>query len=283
MHGCVGDVQPDGSLTFVTGMDMYNYDGDDFLSFDDTNGVWIAPVEAALPTKRKWDGVQVLKEYTKGYLENECMKWLKEFMEFGQHTLQTSLYNFSLAPPEVFVYTSKSKVETNVVLNCMATGFYPKDIILQIKQNGRVLEKLDGVESSGVRPNDDDTFQRKDHVEILKTDVLTYSCRIIHKASDIDIEHLWTADSKTGIIIGAVIGSIVVVGAVVGLILYKTGILGRFSMLYNPCLYQQWCEIYCFRLFFYHVTDITNRAVKCCAVVCVSHQHLSYLDRIIDM
>ncbi|XP_008304177.1 major histocompatibility complex class I-related gene protein-like [Stegastes partitus] len=88
MHGCEGDVQPDGSLKFVNGMDMYNYDGDDFLSFDDANGVWIASVEAALPTKRKWDGVQVLKEYTQGYLESECVKWLKEFMECRQQQLK---------------------------------------------------------------------------------------------------------------------------------------------------------------------------------------------------
>uniref|UniRef100_A0A3B5B1X7 Major histocompatibility complex class I ZKA n=1 Tax=Stegastes partitus TaxID=144197 RepID=A0A3B5B1X7_9TELE len=60
MHGCEGDVQPDGSLKFVNGMDMYNYDGDDFLSFDDANGVWIASVEAALPTKRKWDDIALV-------------------------------------------------------------------------------------------------------------------------------------------------------------------------------------------------------------------------------
>uniref|UniRef100_A0A668TDC2 MHC class I-like antigen recognition-like domain-containing protein n=1 Tax=Oreochromis aureus TaxID=47969 RepID=A0A668TDC2_OREAU len=80
MHGCEGETQPDGTLKFVQGMDMYSYDGDDFLSFDGKNEVWVAPTPQALPTKRTWDGVQVLKEYTKGYLENECIDWLSKFL-----------------------------------------------------------------------------------------------------------------------------------------------------------------------------------------------------------
>ncbi|XP_051811934.1 major histocompatibility complex class I-related gene protein-like [Acanthochromis polyacanthus] len=208
MHGCVGDVQEDGSIKFTRGMDRYNYDGSDFLSFDDGNGVWVASIEPAVPTKRKWDGVMVLKEYTKGYLENECIKWLKEFLDYGQKHLK------KVSKPKVFLYTTKSKVESIVVLNCLATGFYPKDIIMEIKQNGRVLSRLDGLETSGVRPNEDDTYQRRDHVEILKSDVSTYTCRIIHKASEVDIEKDWKAGgSNTGLIAG-VIAAVVLVGGV---------------------------------------------------------------------
>ncbi len=88
MHGCEGETQSDGALKFRRGMDMYNYDGSDFLSFDDAHGVWVAPTEEAVQTKRKWDEVQVLKEYTKGYLENECMEWLRKFMEYGEKQLK---------------------------------------------------------------------------------------------------------------------------------------------------------------------------------------------------
>uniref|UniRef100_A0AAQ5ZAY4 Ig-like domain-containing protein n=1 Tax=Amphiprion ocellaris TaxID=80972 RepID=A0AAQ5ZAY4_AMPOC len=220
MHGCVGDVQDDGSIKFNRGMDMYNYDGSEFLSFDDGNGVWVASVKSAEATKRKWDGVLVLKEYTKGYLENECIKWLKEFLDYGKKHLK------EVSKPEVFLYTTKSRVETNVVLNCLATGFYPKDIIMQIKQNGRVLGKLDGLKSSNVRPNEDDTFQQRDYVEILKSDVSTYSCRIIHKASDIDIEEVWAGDSNTGVIIGAVIVVLLLLVGVVLVVLKMTGKIG---------------------------------------------------------
>ncbi|KAF6723243.1 H-2 class I histocompatibility antigen, L-D alpha chain [Oryzias melastigma] len=74
MHGCEGVEDENGNLKFVRGVDMYNYDGDDFLGFDDEHQVWVAPVEAALTTKRKWDEVTALKDYTKGYLEKECIR-----------------------------------------------------------------------------------------------------------------------------------------------------------------------------------------------------------------
>uniref|UniRef100_A0A3Q4G9B7 MHC class I-like antigen recognition-like domain-containing protein n=1 Tax=Neolamprologus brichardi TaxID=32507 RepID=A0A3Q4G9B7_NEOBR len=78
MVGCEGETQPNGALRFVHGMSKYNYDGNDFLSFDDKSRVWVAPVKEALPSKTKWDDNQVLKEYTKGYLENECIDWLSK-------------------------------------------------------------------------------------------------------------------------------------------------------------------------------------------------------------
>uniref|UniRef100_A0A3B3YN28 Ig-like domain-containing protein n=1 Tax=Poecilia mexicana TaxID=48701 RepID=A0A3B3YN28_9TELE len=159
MHGCEGETQSDGTMKFVRGMDMYNYDGNDFLSFDDNNQVWIAPIHAAEETKRKWDEVQVLKEYTKGYLEKE------------EQLLKAS-------PPEVHVFARKAIIEKNTIFTCLATGFYPKEITLWIKRNGRVLTKEDGVHSDGVLPNHDGTFQRRDYVEILKSDVAAYTCEI---------------------------------------------------------------------------------------------------------
>ena len=81
-HGCEIDRQSDGTLKFIKGTDQYSYDGDDFLAFDDANMQWVAPVVQAQTTKRKWDGVQILNQYTKGYLEKECVDWLSKFMAY---------------------------------------------------------------------------------------------------------------------------------------------------------------------------------------------------------
>uniref|UniRef100_A0A3B3WU56 Ig-like domain-containing protein n=1 Tax=Poecilia mexicana TaxID=48701 RepID=A0A3B3WU56_9TELE len=89
-----------------------------------------------------------------------------------------------LSKPKVHVFTRKAKVETNTILMCQATGFYPKDIILHIKRNGKILTKDDGVQTDGVHPNNDNTFQRTDYVEVLKSDVAEYSCEVIHEATD---------------------------------------------------------------------------------------------------
>ncbi|CAI5686333.1 unnamed protein product [Oreochromis niloticus] len=215
MHGCEGETNPDGTLKFVRGMDMYNYDGNDFLSFDDKNGVWVAPIDEALPTKRKWDNVQVLKEYTKGYLENECIDWLGKFVNYGQQQLKNA------TKPDVHVFGKKAKGGTNLILTCLATGFYPKDIELWIKRNGRVLTADDGLKSSGVLPNNDETFQRRDHVEILKSDLSEFSCEVIHKASNVHETKFW--DHKVGDPEppGNMVGTI---GGVIGGLLFLVGV-----------------------------------------------------------
>uniref|UniRef100_I3JBX7 Ig-like domain-containing protein n=1 Tax=Oreochromis niloticus TaxID=8128 RepID=I3JBX7_ORENI len=171
-----GETQPDGTLRFVRGMDMYSYDGDDFLSFDGKNEVWVAPTPQALSTKRKWDNQTVLKEYTKGYLENECIDWLSKFVNYGKEKLKSV--------PEVYVFAKCSTVDTNVVLTCLATGFYPAELTVTIRRNGRVLTADDGLMSSGLLPNHDETFQRRDNVEVLKSDVSVFSCEVRHEATN---------------------------------------------------------------------------------------------------
>ncbi|MEQ2281098.1 hypothetical protein AMECASPLE_026884, partial [Ameca splendens] len=101
------------------------------------------------------------------------------------------------APPYVQLFTRTAKADTNIILTCLATGFYPKDIIMQIKRNGRVLTKEDGVETTGVRPNNDGTFQKTDHVEILKSDVSTYTCEVNHPASHLHVKEKWVPDANT--------------------------------------------------------------------------------------
>ncbi|KAK6323750.1 hypothetical protein J4Q44_G00060890 [Coregonus suidteri] len=137
------------------------YDGDDFLAFDDATMQWVAPVDQALPTKRKWDEVQILNQYTKGYLEKECVDWLSKFMAYGDK-------EFSSADsiPKIYVFAKKAKTAGNVRLTCMATGFYPKDVIINIKKNGLQLNKDDGVQSTGAQPNNDDTYQIRISVQI---------------------------------------------------------------------------------------------------------------------
>ncbi|XP_063321643.1 class I histocompatibility antigen, F10 alpha chain-like isoform X2 [Pelmatolapia mariae] len=230
MHGCEGETNPDGTLRFVRGMDMYNYDGHDFLSFDDKNGVWVAPTPEAEPTKRKWDGVQVLKEYTKGYLENECIDWLSKFVNYGQKQLQTA------SPPDVYLFAKKAKVESNLILTCLATGFYPKDIIMRIRRNRRVLTEDDGLTSSGLLPNNDETFQRRDHVEILKSDLSEFSCEVVHKATGVNEMKTWEIGDlppepgcgpPIAVAVGGVLAVVALVAVVACVILYKKGCLRR--------------------------------------------------------
>ncbi|XP_037329691.2 BOLA class I histocompatibility antigen, alpha chain BL3-6-like [Pungitius pungitius] len=221
MHGCEGEKQPDGTMKFTSGIDMYSYDGRDFLSFDESNGVWVAGATEAQQTKRTWDGVPVLKEYTKGYLEKECMEWMEKFLKYQEKQIKTA------KKPNVRLFATNAKKDAHAVLTCFATGFYPKDITLLVRRNGRVLSKEDGVESSGSRPNGDGTFQRRDSVEILKTDESLYTCQVIHEESQVYVEEEWERlpPNSIGLIIGAVL-SLLVVLLVAGVLffLYRKGI-----------------------------------------------------------
>ncbi|XP_024118274.2 uncharacterized protein LOC112139674, partial [Oryzias melastigma] len=133
------------------------------------------------------------------------------------------------ASPEIHVFTTKAKQSSNVVLTCHATGFYPKEITLNIRRNGRILNKEDGVMSTGVRPNHDDTFQRRDYVEILRSDTAKYTCEIFHPGSGIHVNKTWdyrlpedSQDIYIGVSVGIFVGIGGVLAIVVGVVLqYK--------------------------------------------------------------
>uniref|UniRef100_A0A8C6S6G8 Major histocompatibility complex class I ZKA n=1 Tax=Neogobius melanostomus TaxID=47308 RepID=A0A8C6S6G8_9GOBI len=230
MHGCEADlihdpVKGEDKLEFARGIDMYSYNGNSFLYFDDAHDTWVAAAKEAQQTKRKWDEVQVLKDYTKGYLEKECLDWLSKFMDYGKQQLKHAI------PPKVYMFASPAREKSNVILTCMATGFYPPDIILNIKRNGRILTEENRVMTTGIRPNQDDTYQRRDRIEILRSDEAVYSCEVIHAASNVDIKTYWDGkcpehgDAVDGLplgaVVGAVVGLLIVILVIVGVVLWK--------------------------------------------------------------
>nr|CAD12383.1 MHC class I antigen [Labeobarbus intermedius] len=227
-HGCEIEKQG-GNMTFSKGIDEYSYDGENFLSFDDKDSQWVAPVDAALPTKRKWDNVPILNQYTKGYLEKECVDWLNKFREYGEQELRKS------SPPEVHVFAKRSiNINSKLKLSCLATGFYPKDVMLLIRKYRTPLPE-DEIESSGIRPNHDGTFQLKKTVEIPQDEKADYDCFVFHRTLSEPVISRWdgtctNCNKGTTLVNGNAIGvgvavAVVVVGLVVAavfLYLYMT-------------------------------------------------------------
>ncbi|KAI4900280.1 hypothetical protein NFI96_008910, partial [Prochilodus magdalenae] len=214
-HGCEIDYS-NGQVTFLRGSSDYGYDGEDFLSFDIKTMTWIAVVPAALPTKRKWDNVTILNQYTKGYLEKECVDWLTKFTEYGKEELRKH------SPPDVYVFVKKPETNSNkLTLTCLATGFYPKDVVVRLwKSNISLSEHL--LTSSGVRPNEDGTYQLRKSVEIQKEHRADYHCYVTHSSFKESIITKLGGESSYGQIGGVTVGVTVVVvailAAVVGVI-----------------------------------------------------------------
>ncbi|XP_062385012.1 class I histocompatibility antigen, F10 alpha chain-like isoform X2 [Sardina pilchardus] len=226
-HGCEIDRSADGAVKFVRGVDAYSYDGNDFLSFDDASMQWVAPVTEAVPTKQKWDGVPILNQYTKGYLEKECVDWLEKFREYGDKELKQQT---TASPPDVRLFAKAAESSNTFKLTCMATGFYPKDIDITILKGKEVIKKGD---LRDVLPNGDGTHQIKLIVEAQRSDIDGYSCDVKHVGLDEPIRKIWTVDGEvcdetSSFLIGAVIGvlAVLLMGILVLFIAYKKGLIG---------------------------------------------------------
>ncbi|XP_030202446.1 uncharacterized protein LOC115535407 isoform X2 [Gadus morhua] len=180
-HGC--EVNTTGSERKLSGIDQYGYDGDDFLSFDSHHKQWVAHMDGAILTKRKWDGIQQLNDYTDGYLHNECVQWLDTFLKYRKEA------NIKASPPEVYI--SARPFENNLKLSCLATGFHPKEITMNIRRDGHLVDRDDGLQSTGIRPNGDGTHQIKKWVMIPRGDTANYTCEVNHPASNIHVVEEW--------------------------------------------------------------------------------------------
>lgn len=215
-HGCEANKMPDGSLQFVRGVDEYSYDGMDFLSFDDNSMQWVAPVSAAVQTKRKWDGVPILNQYTKGYLEKECVEWLDKFQRYGDIELAESLKSY---PPKVHLFAKNGRPSGEYTLTCMATGFYPKDIKMSILKND--WPEKDGHDVD-VLPNGDGTHQLRVTVEAKKAEIHMYKCKVEHRTLEKPIVVDWVS---AGVLAdGESSAPAVIAGVVAGLLLIAAGV-----------------------------------------------------------
>ncbi|RXN25233.1 MHC class I antigen [Labeo rohita] len=183
-------------------------------------------IDAALPSKRKWDNVPILNQYTKGYLEKECVDWLNKYAD---EELRHS------SPPDVHTFAVRSlRHKTKLKLTCLATGFYPRDVTMTIRKYRTSLPE-DGTGSTGIRPNHDGTFQIKKSVEIEEGEISEYDCFVAHSTFKEPIINKWDAPhyarlsaAATGLIAAGAVGVFVlVVVHLVVCILKETGIIGE--------------------------------------------------------
>ncbi|KAF4100890.1 hypothetical protein G5714_019086 [Onychostoma macrolepis] len=135
--GCELEKLPDGSVN-LTPVDEFRFDGEDCVVDTSTN---------AKETKIKWDSQIKLQAFI-----NTCLDWI------------TTFNNTKKNSPDVHVFARKASDDhSKLVLSCLATGFYSRDIEMNIR-----LDRINIVNqiSSGIRPNNDETFQMRTSVEI---------------------------------------------------------------------------------------------------------------------
>uniref|UniRef100_A0A3Q3ESR6 MHC class I-like antigen recognition-like domain-containing protein n=1 Tax=Labrus bergylta TaxID=56723 RepID=A0A3Q3ESR6_9LABR len=87
MYGCEWDDETGD----VNGYEQYGYDGEDFIVLDLKTMTWVAPQQQAVVTKQKWDNNKAQLEYLKNYFNNECLDWLKKYVNYGRNLPTVSL------------------------------------------------------------------------------------------------------------------------------------------------------------------------------------------------
>ncbi|XP_059495393.1 class I histocompatibility antigen, F10 alpha chain-like isoform X2 [Stegostoma tigrinum] len=205
----------------VTGCDVRNneivrafsqlgWDGQDLISFDKDHMVWVTPVPWAESIKNRWNQHVVYKQEWKNFLEEECVQWLRKYLEYGQRELR-------VAAPVV----SLTHLGDSNRLSCLVTGFYPQAIEVTLWRDGVLIDET---LSTGILPNHDRTYQIRKWIEFDPVDQAEYSCRVEHSGLEDKLVVIYdpTSLSQVPVIVGVVFGVLGIIAVAVGVIvIYK--------------------------------------------------------------
>ncbi|XP_070995127.1 class I histocompatibility antigen, F10 alpha chain-like [Oncorhynchus clarkii lewisi] len=217
MYGCTWDDE----TGFTEGFHHIGYDGQDLLTFDVKTATWIALVPQALHSKMKWEMDLSGIESKKSYLTQDCIEWLKKYLDYGKTTLQRTV------PPSVSLL---QKTPSSPV-TCHATGFYPSGVVVSWQKDGQ--EQHEDVENGETLPNDDGTFQKSTHLTVTPEEWKNnkYQCVVqvtgikedfIKVLTEFEIQTNWGDPTPNIIpIIGGVVALLLVVVVVVGVVIWK--------------------------------------------------------------
>nr|ACX35601.1 MHC class I antigen [Salmo salar] len=217
MYGC----EWDDETGLTEGFHHIGYDGQDLLVFDLKRATWIASVPQALHSKMKWEGDPSSIESEKRYLTQDCIVWLKKYLEYGKTTLQRTV------PPSVSLL---QKTPSSPV-TCHATGFYPSGVMVFWQKDGQ--DHHEDVENGETLHNDDGTFQKRTHLKVTSEEWKNNKYQCVVQVTGIKedfIKVLTESEIQTnrGVntigsapIIGVVVALLVVVVVVVGLVMWR--------------------------------------------------------------
>ncbi|XP_067268264.1 class II histocompatibility antigen, B-L beta chain-like isoform X1 [Chanodichthys erythropterus] len=150
-------------VQFLQGTDEYAYDGQT-LTFD------LSMKPLVLDHDIIWDRESVSS------LERKCVETLTSFIE-----LQRERKFIMESRPDVHTLVKASGSSVKQLLVCLATGFYPKHVQMEIRHNQMPLPD-EQLKSDGIRPNADGSFQLMKSLEILPSEASQYQCVVEHQS-----------------------------------------------------------------------------------------------------
>ncbi|CAI9179752.1 unnamed protein product [Rangifer tarandus platyrhynchus] len=210
----------DGS---TTGFLQYAYDGQDFIIFNKDTLSWIAMDNVGDIIRRAWEANRHELQYQKNWLEEECIAWLKRFLEYGKDLLQRT------EPPKVRV-NHRETFPGITALHCRAHGFYPPEISMKWMKNGE--EIIQDTEYGGILPSGDGTYQTWVSVELDSQNNDIYSCHVEHGGVHMVLQG--SQESETMLLVMKAVGFIVLAIALagVGILAWRRRPRGKNKVIY---------------------------------------------------
>uniref|UniRef100_A0A8C6VL50 Ig-like domain-containing protein n=1 Tax=Naja naja TaxID=35670 RepID=A0A8C6VL50_NAJNA len=166
LYSC--ELAEDGSKR---GYDLYAYDGKNFLSFNKATLNWTAASAEAETTKKKWDADLDRGWRKKIYLEEECLAWLKKWLDYGIEARARKSKDGNSK-------YDRTEVDGMESLLCRAHGFYPKEIDASWRRDGEVW--LEDTLQGSVAPNSDGTYYYWLSIQIDPKERSRYRCHVEH-------------------------------------------------------------------------------------------------------
>ncbi|XP_038227484.1 T-cell surface glycoprotein CD1b-3-like isoform X2 [Dermochelys coriacea] len=183
--------------------------GEDFVSLDMDTGKWVTRRGDKLTLK-----TQEILNYNRAvaialrFLLRTCVNELKSFVKHGKESLERQerpvAVVFARAPPP-------AGTPAPLLLVCRVTGFYPRPIRVAWLQDGEEVVPGGQLNSSGILPNADLTYQLRSSLAVEPGDGHSYACRVEH--SSLGGQSLlipwgqsrrWSPGLAVGIILGVV-------------------------------------------------------------------------------
>ncbi|XP_035990218.1 major histocompatibility complex class I-related gene protein isoform X1 [Fundulus heteroclitus] len=133
---------------------LYGYNGEDFITLDLENLIWIALQPQAIEIKQAWNTNKARSMFFKTILTQWCPKWLKRLLDKGKRILlRTEHPSLSLL-----------QKSPSAPVSCHATGFFPSRALMFWRKDGAEIHE--NVEHGEILPNNDGTFQMSIYLNI---------------------------------------------------------------------------------------------------------------------
>uniref|UniRef100_A0A8C3SGH1 Ig-like domain-containing protein n=1 Tax=Chelydra serpentina TaxID=8475 RepID=A0A8C3SGH1_CHESE len=162
----------------------FAFDGQDFLVLQRNQSAWVPLAPGASNETRSWDAGHTWTQFARQFLREECVDTLRSLARggaeaLGQQELRARLSSSVTALPPGMSVTYRD-TPRGAALSCHARGFYPRPIHLSWVRDG--AEILPPMNSSGILPNADGTYQIWQSLEIPRQWGHGYACRAEHSS-----------------------------------------------------------------------------------------------------